>query len=72
MVSDMSAWEVMSSHDGNWFILAIKALDGIDVTGFRLRVVPIGECELKRALTMGISLRDEAEVSDDDILGRVI
>lgn len=42
------------------------------VTGFRSRVVPIGECELQRALTMGISLCDDADISDDDILARNI
>ena len=41
------------------------------VTGFRLRVVPIGECELQRALTMGI-LCNDADISDDNIPARNI
>ena len=40
------------------------------VTGFRaVNVVPIGECELQRALTTGISLCD-TDNDDKDILGR--
>ena len=42
------------------------------VTGFLVEsVLPKGECELQRALTMGISLCDVG-ASDEDIFGRQI
>lgn len=30
VVSDMSAWEVMSSDHGDWFILLVECAEGVD------------------------------------------
>jgi hypothetical protein len=36
MIGDMGTWEVMGSHDGDWFVLAVKTLDGIDGNRFSI------------------------------------